>query len=586
MLEWITDYIKFVKSNPKRFCKKIKRLVYLVEKLLERKDIEFKPSDPKAFVKFAKMFKHREGHWAGKPLELDREQLFISACILGIKQYSKKYKMWLRYFRELDLFVARKWGKTLFISALGLFLLGFDKEPGAFGEILAENEKQSKKLYNLIAKNADRPEFVGIFQENKTEKYLTCTLNDGRLEYLSGRKKGKQGSNPSFFINDEANEITNKGQYSDKKQGMGARLQPLAIVISSAGITPESLYEMLYERNSKILGKSRFSDKERIFPVMFEIDPEDEVNNEKCWIKANPSMDQDRPSLNYLQQLYETSKDDPLELLKFTAYNLNRQIGAGMTYFDMIEIKNAMTTIKTEEIYDTYAVAGVDLSETTDLTNATATVLKENKLITLQAYFIAEERLERNSKKDNMLYKLFTDCKSDCEAVRKLLIITPGSVVDYKYVTNWFKYLRDEMQVTFLKIGYDIAMANYWVKDMQENGFTHEQVKFDKETRIEERDDGQLTIVRQGELTLSSAIKFTKSLFEDGKLVYDKTNKLLPYCFSNLKLTASSNNTFKPNKAKSTGRIDGVAGLFDAIVAYDRAKQIYLDSTIGDLFNL
>ena len=581
MINWITDYIKYIKDNPKKFCTKIKKLVVLVEKLLARKDIEYKKSDVIAFEKFCKLFKHREGIWAGQPLILNKEQLFISACVLGIKQYNEKHKIWLRYFRELNLFVARKWGKTLFISALSLWLLGFDKEKGAFGEILAENEVQSKKLYDLICKSATEDCFKLIFKQNKTEKYLYSELSDGKLVYLSGRKKGKQGSNPSFFVNDEANEITNKGQYSDKKQGMGARLQPLAIVISSAGVTPESLYEMLYDRDEKILNKKVFSDRERVFPIIYEIDETDKIEDESCWIKANPCMDRDLPSLNYLQQLYETSKDDLLEKSKFTAFNMNRQIGAAIDYYDMTEIRNCMGEIKKEDIYDTYATGGVDLAEVTDLCNAHANILTDDgRMIVLQAYFIAEERLAKNSKKDNMNYELFRNLQTDCEATSKIVIVTAGSTVDFHAVTQWFCMLRDDYKINFLKIGYDRAMSNYWVKDMEENGFNHEKVIYDKENHTEERDGGILTAVAQGGFTLSGAIKIIKSLFADRKIVIDKNNKLLPYCFYYLKIRIDTNNNMTPHKSKSTGHIDGAIGLFNSYIAYERAKQIpdYIDA--------
>ena len=588
MINWITDYISYVENNPNKFGTKIKKLVMLIKRLLQKKDIEYKKGDVVAFEKFCRLFKHREGEWAGTPLILNREQLFISACVLGIKQYDEKHKKWLRYFRELNLFVARKWGKTLFISALSLWLLGFDKEKGAFGEILAENEVQSKKLYDLICASANEECFKLIFKQNKTEKYLYCELSDGKLVYLSGRKKGKQGSNPSFFVNDEANEITNKGQYSDKKQGMGARLQPLALVISSAGITPESLYEMLYDRDSKILNKKVFSDRERIFPIIYEIDETDKIEDESCWIKANPCVDRGLPSLNYLQQLYENSKDDLLEKAKFTAFNLNRLIGASIDYYDMVEIKNCMDEIKKEYIYDTYAVGGVDLAEVTDLCNSTANILTEDgRMIILQAYFIAEERLAKNSKNDNMQYDLFTNLKTNCEATSKIVIVTPGSTVDFHAVTQWFRMLRDEYKINFLKIGYDRAMSNYWVKDMEESGFNHETVIYDKENHTEERDDGVLTAVAQGGFTLSGAIKITKSLFSDKKFLIDKSNKLFAYCFYNLKIRIDTNNNMTPHKSHSRGHIDGAIGLFNSYVAYERAKELpcYAD-TISKYFKI
>ena len=110
---------------------------------------------------------------------------------------------------------------------------------------------------------------------------------------------------------------------------------------------------------------------------------------------------------------------------------------------------------------------------------------------------------------------------------------------------------------------------------MQEQGFSHEKVTTDKEKMTIERDFGILTEVAQGGYTLSGAIKVIKSLFADGKLKFDKYNKLLPYCFYNLKIRADSNNNLTPHKAKSTGHIDGAIGVFNGFVAYERAKELY-----------
>ena len=78
---------------------------------------------------------------------------------------------------------------------------------------------------------------------------------------------------------------------------------------------------------------------------------------------------------------------------------------------------------------------------------------------------------------------------------------------------------------------------------------------------------------------MSGAIKVIKSLFSDGKIEIDKYNKLLVYCFYNLKIRQDTNNNLTPNKAKSTGHIDGACGVFDAFVAYQRAKELDLYRT-------
>ncbi|HHW90843.1 MAG TPA: hypothetical protein GX745_08095, partial [Clostridiales bacterium] len=459
MLKWINDYIKIVENRPQDFCLDIKDNVRQIKELISRKNIFYKEADPIAFQKFARMFKHREGQWAGKPIDLNREQKYIVACILGIKTYDKTSNKYVRYFKEMDLFVARKWGKDTFIVPLIAWFTGMEKEPNAWCQIVAENEKQSKRTYDIVRAEVERSPLDAIFTVRKTEKFIECKLNKGKIEYLSGRTKGKDGSNPSAGVVNEAHEIINHNQYIALKTGMGAREQPMMIVISSAGVTPESLYEMLLERNRKFLRKKRLGANDRIFALMFGIDDTDDYKDESCWIKANPAMSEGRPTMSFLREQFEAMKDDPSTLNTFIAKHLNRQIGAGIDYFDMIAIKNSMREIKRDEYFDTYAVGGVDLAETTDLCNATAQILcNDGKFRYLQAYFIAEEVIERNSRKDKQDYQSMTNLNTNDEITSRLVIITPGAYVQKEYVTQWFVKLRDEYKINFLKIGYDRAL--------------------------------------------------------------------------------------------------------------------------------
>ena len=244
------------------------------------------------------------------------------------------------------------------------------------------------------------------------------------------------------------------------------------IVISSAGVTAFTATR----RNRKFLRKKRLGANDRIFALMFGIDDTDDYKDESCWIKANPAMSEGRPTMSFLREQFEAMKNDPVTLNTFIAKHLNRQIGAGIDYFDMIAIKNSMREIKRDEYFDTYAVGGVDLAETTDLCNATAQILcNDGKFRYLQAYFIAEEVIERNSRKDKQDYQSMTNLNTNDELTSRLVIITPGAYVQKEYVTQWFVKLRDEYKINFLKIGYDRALSKEWLTDMQENGFSHEK---------------------------------------------------------------------------------------------------------------
>lgn len=583
MIEWITDYIKKVKNNPEKFNRNIKNQCRLIEELLSRKNIEYKQADPIAFEKFCHYFTHQKGEWAGQPFIPDDLQRFIIACFLGIKYFDKKHNQWLRYFRQLHVFIARKWGKSFLTSAFALWFLGFDNENGAEVMIVAGNKEQSARLFKTVNESRKTSKILMSYFKKRYNKdtcadEIYCTDKNGMecvFTYTSGRGKHKDGDNNSAIIVEESHEIQDFDVFDSKITGQGARKQPVAIVISTAGITPNSLYERFLDSNAKFLEKKKYGADDRVFAMMFGIDAEDKVEDSSTWIKANPSLDVGRPTIEYLKQQLNNSKNDADAMSKFIAKHLNRQVGSVMSYFNLDEIKECMLPITKEMFYDTYAVGGVDLASTTDLTNATAKILlQDGNSIILQAYFIAQDCLEKNSKKDKQNYEMFANMKTENEVTSRLVIINEGATVDYHNVTAWFKMLRDEYNVSFLKIGYDKAMANYWIADMVENGFAHEKVQFDKDERVESRDDGILTPCYQG-WGLDPAIRLCKSLFELGRYKVDKNNKLLPYCFWGLKVANNQDNKLFASKGKSTSHIDGCIGIFNSEIAYIRAKELY-----------
>lgn len=132
---------------------------------------------------------------------------------------------------------------------------------------------------------------------------------------------------------------------------------------------------------------------------------------------------------------------------------------------------------KLDDLYDNYAVGGVDLSSTTDLTCATLLIQKGQKKYAIQQYFIAAERLEFKIKDDKIPY--------DKWEKRGLVTLCEGSKVDYSKVTEWFVRMKQEYEIAPLWVGYDPWNTNYWVDEMESAGFTMVEVRQRTENPIE-----------------------------------------------------------------------------------------------------
>lgn len=214
------------------------------------------------------------------------------------------------------------------------------------------------------------------------------------------------------------------------------------------------------------------------------------------------------------------------------------------------DIVNNEELIPEERIYNTYAVAGVDLSSTTDLTCATLLIMRGDKKYIKQQYFIAGERLEYKIKDDKIPYDKWEQ--------RGLVTICEGAKVDYSKVTEWFFRMKDEYKIAPLWIGYDPWNANYWIDEMAAYGF-------------------EMVEIRQGAKTMSNPMKQLEADLIEKKVIYDN-NPVLKWCLCNTAVKRDDNDNIRPVKGqKQRARIDGAVSLIIAYCVLSEKMTDYLN---------
>ncbi len=569
--QYIADWHDYVAREPKKHSKDIKKLKKLVEKLLKSKTVWYDPIDVDAFISFCRMVKHREGRWAGQPFELSIEQKYIAACIFGFKMMDEEIGIVVRYFRELVLFVARKWGKSTFISAIANFLLMADNEPAAQVWCLATMKTQAAIVYEnakaflqsspiLTPEGEPRKHWRTKRDKDNTEMLLFPKMNS-YMKAGSKNSENQDGLNPHAYVIDELHAIRNRNTYDVFSSAQGARTQPLGVIISTFGFVREGIFDAILDRCLKVLDGT--SD-ERIFPIIFRIDDDDDPADRSCWIKANPGLG-DHPTMGYLEGEYKKAMEDPAQLPSFLAKHLNRASGSSVVYFDAHKVNRCAVDMTIDMIRDKYAVGGVDLAETTDLCCATALIPIDGKLRVFQKYFIARQRIEQNSKADKMAYESFTRTAAADLLNKELLHICDGAMVKKSDVTAWFVELAETYDVTFWKIGFDRWHGGDWVDEMEQNGFPKE----DTEGR------GVTFSIAQGAKSLSLPMKETRALFEDQIIEFSRHNGLFRWCVTNTAARLDANNNIQPDKSKSKARIDGYIAFLLAYIAYKKVEDLF-----------
>lgn len=188
------------------------------------------------------------------------------------------------------------------------------------------------------------------------------------------------------------------------------------------------------------------------------------------------------------------------------------------------EVANNEDTFEIDEIYDSYAVGGVDLSSTTDLTCATCLVVKNGKKYVLQQYFIPSKYLEHKIKDDKIPYDIWEQ--------KGLVTVCEGAKVNYSDVTEWYLKLNNEYEISTAFIGYDPWNSGYWIEEMKSQGF-------------------EMIEVRQGAKTMSNPMKQLEADLLEKRLNYNN-NPVTKWCLTNTEVKRDENDNIRPVKRKKS----------------------------------
>ena len=171
--------------------------------------------------------------------------------------------------------------------------------------------------------------------------------------------------------------IKERKSYDAYSSASGARTQPLMVIISTFGFFRDGIFDRIFDRAQKVLsGKST----ERMLPVIFRIDDDDDPADSDCWIKANPGLGS-HPTKRYLEDEWKKAVEDPEMMPSFLARHLNRATNAAVSYFDLKVINDSAIDISEQDYFNKYAIGGLDMAETTDLCCASCLIPGGGKLI-------------------------------------------------------------------------------------------------------------------------------------------------------------------------------------------------------------
>lgn len=490
-----------------------------------------------------------KGKAGGKRVKLELWEKAMLAAIFGFIDING-----IRKYREAILIVGKKNGKSLLASGVGNYLLIADGENGPEIYAVATKKDQAKIIWTE-AKNMVRKSPVLLKRIKPRVADLSSEeYNDGVFKPLASDSDTLDGLNVSGALMDEFHQWKNgKKLYDIIADGVTAREQPLIFMTSTAGTIREDIYDQKYEEAERLINgyfdENGYKD-EHLIAFIYELDNRKEWTVEKCWKKANPGLGTIK-NADALKAKVEKAKQNPAMVKNLVCKEFNIRETSSEAWLTFEQLNNT-EKFDLKELKPRYGIGGVDLSSTTDLTNATVIFMvpDDDRIYVLQMYWLPEDLLEQRVKEDKIPYDVWYE--------QGFLRLCPGNRIHYKYVTEWFMEVQQELDIYLFKCGYDAWSATYFVEEMTNI--------FGKSV---------MEPVHQGKKTLSSPMK---SLGADlsKKLVIYNNNPILKWCLTNTSVDVDKNNNIQPCKGNlGTRRIDGMAGLLDAYVSLENNLEEY-----------
>ena len=526
------------------------RLIYeYIIKGLETKSFFYDHKKARAAILFVEQFcHHHEGDLAPGLIKLELWQKAFLSMLFGIVDETGA-----RQFREVFFVVARKNGKTLLAAAIAAYCTFLDGEYGGRIYFAAPKLDQAALCFDAYYQMIrQEPELEGMTRKRRTDVYIE--QNNTTAKPLAFNAKKSDGLNVSLAVCDEcASWQGDAGMkfYEVIKSSFGARRQPILLAMSTSGYINDGIFDELMKRSTRFLmGDSK---ERRLLPVLYMIDDVDKWNDINELRKSNPNLGIS-VSVDYLLEEIAIAEGSLSKRAEFLTKYCNIKQNSSLAWLPAQTVEKASgEPLRLEDFRDSYAVGGIDLSQTTDLTAATLVIEKAGELYVFAQFFLPSEKIDDATARDGIPYQAYIQ--------RGLLTPSGDNFVDYNDVSAWFKRLIEQFQIYPLKVGYDRYSSQYLVQDLRAYGF-------------------HLDDIYQGE-NLYPVIRETEGLLADGKIHIGDNDLLKIHLLNSAIKMSTERGRGKLVKINPSLHIDGTAALLDAMTV----RQKYYGEIGGMLAN-
>lgn len=498
---------------------------------MEREDIYLDLQEVEKRVRFFRLLKHWKGEYAGWAFELAQWQVFRVGSVYGWKYRSTG----LRRFAEAYTEIPRKNGKTTEAAGVGLAGMLIDGEPGAEIYSVATKRDQAKIVWEdakqMVQATGALSKRVRTFVSN-----ISCQQYASKFEALGRDSKTLDGLNPHTVLYDEYHAYRDPYLRSVMQNALGSRRQPVEWIITTAGNDTATMCYELREHCINVLNPERpdFED-DGLFAYIACPFPEDDPGDPLTWARANPNLGiSKRPE--YMAKRWEQACMLKSQMNEFLSKHLNIWTEATETWLPMepwrqcVETDTDFSLLEGQPCY-----AGLDLASVNDLSSLQLLFPFDAAWLVLSFFWAPEEDIKQRAKIDKVPYDLW--------ARDGYIKATPGNATDFEVIQADIIALAERYK--FTELLYDRWQSHQLVQNLiaaDVNCVGYGQGYKDQSPALQEIERRVI-----------------------GQTIRHLGNPVMDWCVGNAQVLRDPAGNLKLNKKDPRKRIDGVAGLANAV---------------------
>lgn len=463
--------------------------------------------------------------------------------VAGLCTFCRNTERKSRFYVTILLEIARKNFKTFNSAVIFILLMLTEPDFSRFFSV-APDLALSSELKNAIRKiikvspvlyNEDEPAFKLLRSQIK------CLLNDNEYTPLAYSQDGMDGKLANAFLADEAGAL-DAYPVEAMRSSQITLLNKLGIIISTQ--YPNDNNVMLDEIDIAKKTLDGLLEDQRYFALLYE--PDDELKHGDTWMADDRVIYQSNPvavthpyifeeirKKRSLAILYENKRENYLCKHNDILYK-----GLGVEgYIDIQKVKMCSEDLPDDFWKGKQVWCGLDLSMTNDNTSFAMVTEQDGTIYAKVWGFAPSDRIDEKSMKEKVDYRALIR-KGECFACG-------DEVIDYGFVERFIIGLPEKYGVEVMQVGYDRYNAISTVQKLEQNEIECVEIK-------------------QHSSVLHMPTKLLKELILKKKIRY-ATNRMLEINFQNARCTEDTNKNLYVNKKKSSGKVDMVASLINAM---------------------